>query len=60
MTRVASEGSSVIVITHKTGTLAKVDKILVMKDGVATDFDTRNKIFEKVQTQKKKLERAAS
>ena len=60
MTRMASEGSSVIVITHKTGTLAKVDKILVMKDGVATDFDTRNKIFEKVQTRKKKLERAVS
>jgi ATP-binding cassette subfamily C protein EexD len=53
MTDVAAAGSSVIVITHKTGILAKVDKILVMKDGIASDFDTRDKMLEKVQRRKK-------
>jgi ABC-type protease/lipase transport system fused ATPase/permease subunit len=49
----AAEGSSVIVITHKTSTLAKVDKILVMKDGSAADFGARDQIFKKMQTRKK-------
>lgn len=53
MSHMASEGSSVIVITHRTGTLSKVDKILVMQNGSATDFDTKDRIFEKMQATKK-------
>jgi ATP-binding cassette subfamily C protein EexD len=43
---VASTGTSVIVITHRTGTLAGVDKILVMKDGVAVDFGPRDQVLK--------------
>jgi ATP-binding cassette subfamily C protein EexD len=53
MAQIASEGSIVIVITHRTTTLAKVDKILVMQNGIATDFDTKEKIFEKKLSQQK-------
>jgi ATP-binding cassette subfamily C protein EexD len=45
MSEIAKKGCTVIVITHRTSTLAKVDKILVMKDGVATNFNSREKIF---------------
>jgi ATP-binding cassette subfamily C protein EexD len=55
MSQIASEGSSVIVITHRTSTLAKVDKILLMQNGAAAEFDTRERIFERVAAAKKKL-----
>jgi ATP-binding cassette subfamily C protein EexD len=45
---IASKGASVIVITHRTGTLAGVDKILVMKDGVAVDFGPKDQVLEKL------------
>ena len=55
MIQIASEGSSVVVITHRTSTLAKVDKILLMQNGVAAEFDTKDRVFERIAAAKQKL-----
>jgi ATP-binding cassette subfamily C protein EexD len=55
MLQIASEGSAVVVITHRTSTLAKADKILLMHNGAAAEFDTRERVFEKIAAAKQKL-----
>ncbi len=43
--RIKSQGSTVIVITHRTMVLSAVDKILVMKDGAAVSFGPRDQVL---------------
>ena len=43
--RIKSEGSTIIVITHRPMVLQSVDKILVMKDGVALSFGSKDQIL---------------
>jgi ATP-binding cassette, subfamily C, bacterial EexD len=43
--RIKSEGSTVIVITHRTMMLQCVDKILVMKEGAAVGFGPRDQVL---------------
>lgn len=45
LARVKERGCTVIVITHRTMVLLGLDKILVMKDGVATNFGGRDQIL---------------
>jgi ATP-binding cassette subfamily C protein EexD len=54
MSEIAMGGCAVIVITHRTSTLAKVDKVLVMQDGIATHFDTRDKVLKTLAAAKQK------
>ena len=43
--RVKAQGCTVIVITHRTMVLMCVDKVLVMKDGQAVNFGTRDHVL---------------
>ncbi len=43
--RVKAQGCTVIVITHRTMVLMCVDKVLVMKDGVAVHFGSRDQVL---------------
>ena len=43
--RVKAEGATVIIITHRTMVLQCVDKILVMRDGVASHFGPRDQVL---------------
>jgi len=43
--RVKAQGCTVIVITHRTMVLMCVDKVLVMKDGVAVNFGSRDQVL---------------
>ncbi|MDA9901301.1 type I secretion system permease/ATPase [Gammaproteobacteria bacterium] len=43
---IASKGASVVVVTHRTSTLSKVDKILCMQDGSPIHFGPRNEILK--------------
>jgi ATP-binding cassette subfamily C protein EexD len=43
--RIKSNGSTVIVITHRTLVLSAVDKILVMKDGAAVSFGPKDQVL---------------
>ncbi len=43
--RIKSQGSTVIVITHRTMVLLGLDKILVMKDGAAVSFGPREQVL---------------
>ena len=43
--RVKAQGCTVIVITHRTMVLMCVDKVLVMKDGQAVNFGTRDQVL---------------
>ncbi len=43
--RVKSEGSTIVVITHRTMVLQCVDKILVMKEGAAVGFGPRDQVL---------------
>lgn len=43
--RIKSEGSTVIVITHRTMVLLGLDKILVMKEGLAVSFGPREQVL---------------
>jgi ATP-binding cassette subfamily C protein EexD len=54
--RVKEQGSTVIVITHRTMVLMCVDKILVMKDGAAVSFGPREQVLANLmpQTDKRK------
>jgi ATP-binding cassette subfamily C protein EexD len=54
MSEVAKEGCAVVVITHRTSTLAMVNKVLVMKDGVAIHFGAKDKVFETLAATKQK------
>jgi len=48
ITNIASQGTTVIVITHRTNTLAKVDKILVMQNGSPLHYGLRDEVIEKL------------
>lgn len=43
--RVKAQGCTVIVITHRTMVLMCVDKVLVMKDGAAVNFGSRDQVL---------------
>ena len=43
--RIKSEGTTVIIITHRTMVLQCVDKILVMRDGAASHFGPRDQVL---------------
>lgn len=43
--RIKEEGCTIIVITHRTMVLACVDKMLVMKDGMAVSFGPRQQVL---------------
>lgn len=45
MKRISSQGSTIIVITHRPLILQSVDKILVMKDGAQVSFGDREQIL---------------
>lgn len=45
MRRIKASGCTVIVISHRTAILHEVDKILVLKDGVATNFGSREHVL---------------
>jgi ATP-binding cassette subfamily C protein EexD len=47
MVAAAAKGSILIVITHRTNLLSKVDKVLVMKDGKAQQYGPRDEVFAK-------------
>jgi ATP-binding cassette subfamily C protein EexD len=43
--RVKAQGSTVIIITHRKMVLASVDKILIMKDGLAVAYGPRDEVL---------------
>ena len=43
--RIKAEGSTIIVITHRTMVLQSVDKIMVMKEGVAVNFGPKDQVL---------------
>ena len=43
--RIKSEGCTIIVITHRTMVLQSVDKIMVMKEGVAVSFGPKDQVL---------------
>jgi ATP-binding cassette subfamily C protein EexD len=43
--RIKAEGSTIIVITHRTMVLQSVDKIMVMKEGVAVSFGPKDQVL---------------
>lgn len=45
LNRLKTQGTTVIIITHKPSLLSGVDKILVLNQGRATDFGDRNAVF---------------
>jgi len=45
MRRIKASGCTIIVISHRTAILHEVDKILVLKDGVAINFGSREHIL---------------
>ena len=49
--RVKEQGSTIIVITHRTMVLMCVDKILVMKDGAAVKFGPREQVLANLMPQ---------
>lgn len=49
--RVKAQGCTVIVITHRTMVLMCVDKVLVMKDGMAMNFGTRDHVLSALMPQ---------
>jgi ATP-binding cassette subfamily C protein EexD len=49
--RVKAQGTTVIVITHRTMVLMGMDKILVMKDGAAVSFGARDQVLAGLMAQ---------
>ena len=49
--RVKEQGSTVIVITHRTMVLMCVDKILIMKEGAAVNFGPREQVLASLMPQ---------
>ncbi|MES2626950.1 MAG: type I secretion system permease/ATPase [Pseudomonadota bacterium] len=45
MQRIKQQGSTIVVISHRTLILTAVDKILVLKDGVAVSFGPRDQVL---------------
>lgn len=43
--RIKSQGCTIVVITHRTMVLQCVDKILIMKDGVAVNFGPKDQVL---------------
>jgi ATP-binding cassette, subfamily C, bacterial EexD len=61
LNRIKANGCTVVVITHRTMVLQCVDKILVMKDGVAVKFGARDQILTELFGQpERKLASGAS
>jgi ATP-binding cassette subfamily C protein EexD len=48
ISEIAIKGSIVVVITHRTSLLAKVDKILVMQNGVPQQYGPRDLVFSQL------------
>jgi PrtD family type I secretion system ABC transporter len=48
--RLKAQGTTVIMITHKPSLLSNVDKILVLKQGCAPDFGSRDEVFGRALT----------
>ena len=46
--RVKAQGSTVIIITHRKMVLSSVEKILIMKDGVAVGYGPRDEVLAKL------------
>ena len=48
-------GSTVIVITHRTSILSMVDKLLLMRDGLAVNFGQRDDVLKAITESNKKV-----
>ena len=48
-------GSTVIVITHRTSILSLVDKLLLMRDGLATNFGQRDDVLKAIAESNNKV-----
>ena len=46
--RIKADGCTVIIITHRSNVLQCVDKILVMKEGVAVSFGPKDLVLAKL------------
>ena len=49
MVRMRELGTTVILIAQRTGTMAQVDRMMVVKQGAVVDFGPRNEILEKLR-----------
>lgn len=45
--RLKGKGSSVVIISHRTATIAAVDKVLVLKEGVVEAFGNREELMQR-------------
>jgi ATP-binding cassette, subfamily C, bacterial len=48
--RLKEQGSSVVIISHRTATIAAVDKVLVLKDGLVEAFGNREELMQRFAT----------
>lgn len=60
LNRIKAGGCTVIVITHRTIILQSVDKMLVMKEGAATNFGTKDRVLADLVAQASKSKPVAS
>ncbi len=57
--QVKEQGSTVIVVTHRTSILGLVDKILLMREGLVADFGERNQVLEALKNASQKIAQLA-
>ena len=53
--KIKASGSTIIVITHRTAILSLVDKLLLVKDGVATNFGERDAVLKDINSNVSKI-----
>ena len=57
--KIKANGSTVIVITHRTSILALVDKLLLLRDGVPIKFGARDEVLQAIQSGQSKVSQIA-
>jgi ABC-type protease/lipase transport system fused ATPase/permease subunit len=57
--KIKANGSTVIVITHRTSILALVDKLLVLREGAAQMFGGRDEVLQAIQGAQSKVSQIA-
>ena len=55
ISQIKEQGSTVIIVTHRTSILALVDKVLLMRDGLIIDFGERNQVLEALKNSAQKI-----
>ena len=58
--KMKESGSTILVITHRTSILTLVDKILLMKEGVVTNFGARDAVLREITPDKSKVTKLPS